>query len=130
MSIADAAKGLSHLFVHDLVLAAHIGVHPHERTAAQRVRLSLDLAVLDRGRAPETLAEVVDYEKLSGRIRALLSAEHVDLVEQLAERAAQLCLEDRRVRSARVRVEKLDAIPDSAAVGIEIERRNVRPLDL
>jgi dihydroneopterin aldolase len=57
----------------------------------------------------------------------LLGAGHVELVEQLADRIARLCLEDPRVRSARVRVEKLDAIADCAAVGVEIERLNPLP---
>jgi 7,8-dihydroneopterin aldolase/epimerase/oxygenase len=127
MSIADARKGLRHLFVHDLVLATRIGVHPHEHQADQRVRLSLDLGVADSGQAPATLAEVVDYAALTGRVRRLLGAGHVDLVEQLAERIAALCLEDPRVREVRVRVEKLDVMPDCAAVGVEIERLNPRP---
>jgi 7,8-dihydroneopterin aldolase/epimerase/oxygenase len=127
MAIADAGKGLRHLFVHDLVLPARIGIYPHERQAAQRVRLSLDLGVADSGQVPAGLAEVVDYAALTGRVRGLLAKGHVDLVEQLAERVARLCLEDPRVRSARVRVEKLDAIADCAGVGVEIERLNPRP---
>jgi dihydroneopterin aldolase len=101
MSIADARKGLRHLFVHDLVLATRIGVDPHEQQADQRVRLSLDLGVADSGQAPATLAEVVDYAALTGRVRRLLGAGHVDLVEQLAERIAALFLEDPRVRAVR-----------------------------
>jgi 7,8-dihydroneopterin aldolase/epimerase/oxygenase len=126
MAIADARKGLSHLFVHDLVLAARIGIHPHEHQSAQRVRLNLDLGVVDSGRMPEGLAAVVDYEALTERVRRLVQGAHVALVEQLAERLARLCLEDPRVRRARVRVEKLDAIAGCAAVGVEIERLNPR----
>jgi dihydroneopterin aldolase len=33
-----------------------------------------------------------------------------------------MCLGDPRVRSARVRVEKLDVFPDAASAGVEIER--------
>jgi len=129
MALADARRGLRHLFVRDLVLAARIGIHPQEHAAPQRVRLNLDLAVADSGQAPGALAEVVDYEALTGRVRRLVEAGHVDLVEQLAERIARLCLADPRVRSARIRVEKLDALPDCAAVGVEIERLSPRPLD-
>ena len=126
MPIADAGKGLRHLFVHDLVLAARIGVHRHEHQAPQRVRLNLDLGVVDSGQSPAALAAVVDYEALIGRVRRLVQEGHVELVEQLAERLARLCLDDPRVRSVRVRVEKLDAIADCAAVGVEIERLNPR----
>ena len=108
----------------DLVLAARIGVYPQEQQAAQPVRLNLDLAVAEGAAPPQRLADVVDYALLTARVRALVGAGHVLLVEQLAERVARLCLEDPRVRSARVRVEKLAAIADAAAVGVEIERRN------
>jgi dihydroneopterin aldolase len=127
MPIADAAKGTRHLLVRDLVLAARIGVHLHEQGAPQRVLLNLDLEVAGSGAPPaDDLAEVVDYEALIERIRRLLASRHVKLVETLAEQVAALCLDDPRVRSARVRVEKLDVIADAAAVGVEIERINPR----
>ena len=34
--IADAARGLRHVFLRDLVLPASIGVHPHEHAADDR----------------------------------------------------------------------------------------------
>jgi 7,8-dihydroneopterin aldolase/epimerase/oxygenase len=128
MPIADAAKGTRHLLVRDLVLAARIGVHAHEQHAPQRVRLNLDLAVAESGQPlGDDLAQVVDYEALIERVRRLVASRHVKLVETLAEQVAALCLDDPRVRSARVRVEKLDVIADAAAVGVEIER--IKPRD-
>ena len=123
MPNADAAKGTRRLLVRDLVLAARIGIHPHEHQAPQRVRLNLDLEVAESSQPlADDLAQVVDYETLIERVRGLVASRHVNLVETLAEQVAALCLDDARVRSARVRVEKLDAIPDAAAVGVEIER--------
>lgn len=129
MAIADAVKGILHLFVHDLVLACRVGVHAHERDRPQRVRLNLDLAVAETDQPPRRLADVVDYAALVERVRGALSEGHVELVEMLAERVAALCLEDPRVRSARVRVEKLEAVADAAAVGVEIERIKPRTKD-
>jgi dihydroneopterin aldolase len=127
MPIAGATEGTRHLLVRDLMLAARIGVHPHEHGAPQRVRLNLDLEVAESGEPPaDDLAQVVDYEALIERVRRLVASRHVKLVETLAEQVAALCLDDPRVRSARVRVEKLDVIPDAAAVGVEIERINPR----
>lgn len=130
------APAMRHMFVRDLVLEAHIGVHAHEHGRTQRVRINLDLAV--REDAPETasrqmsrpavgrddLARVVDYERIVVEARAAVAAGHVQLVETLAERLAELCLADRRVSHVRVRVEKLDVFADTASVGVEIERRN------
>jgi dihydroneopterin aldolase len=115
------------LFVRDLVVASEIGVHAHEKGRRQRVRINLDLDV-EEGAGPreDRIAEVVDYEDIVVRLRKLVIADHVNLVETLAERIAQLCLTDRRVRRARVRVEKLDVFADLASVGVEIERQNSR----
>ncbi len=130
---ASAAARLRHVFLRDMVLLASVGVHGFEHQTRQRVRINVDLAVTDDGaaqlsRAPparDDLTRVVDYEAVANRIRAIVGAGHVRLVETLAERLAEACLEDSRVRSVHVRVEKLDIFEDTASVGVEIERRAV-----
>jgi len=132
---ASAANGLRHVFLRDMTLLASVGVHAFEHEARQRIRLNIDLAVLDEGAGPlgrplslpapgkDELSRVVDYEAVATRVRAIVTAGHVRLVETLAERIAEACLADDRVRLVRVRVEKLDIFPDTASVGVEIERR-------
>lgn len=121
---ADARNALRHVFVHDLEMPASIGVYTYEKTSKQRIRINLDLAVREgEARAiDDNLANVVCYEGVVSGIRRLVDQGHVNLVETLAERIAALCLEDKRVRVARVRVEKLDVFPDATSVGVEIER--------
>jgi len=129
--IADAARGLRHVFLRDLVLPASIGVHPHEHAAPQRVRINVDLGVEDDGARAlsrpsvgrDDLRRVVDYEGIATAVRAIVAAGHVMLVETLAERIAESCMADPRVHLARVRVEKLDVFADAASAGVEIERR-------
>ena len=126
--IADAARGLRHVFLRDMILAASIGVHAFEHQAPQRIRINIDLAVDEDGDAAagrDDLSQVVDYEKIAGDVRAIVASRHVRLVETLAERLAASCLADPRVQQARVRVEKLDIFADTASVGVEIER--IRP---
>jgi dihydroneopterin aldolase len=124
LHFADARNALRHVFVHDLEISACIGVHTHEKASKQRIRINLDLAVRegDTTAINDSLANVVCYEAVVSSIRRLIDAGHVNLVETLAERVAALCLEDKRVRVARVRVEKLDVFPDATSVGVEIER--------
>ncbi|NQV48079.1 MAG: dihydroneopterin aldolase [Rhodospirillaceae bacterium] len=126
-NIADARAAIRHVFVRDLELKCSIGVHQHEREAKQRVRINLDLAVREadmNGQLNDDLGNVVCYESLTDGVRAIVAGDHVNLVETLAEDIAAMCLEDTRVRSARVRVEKLDIVSDAASVGVEIERFN------
>lgn len=124
LPIADSQAAVRHVFIRDLVLPCSIGVHRHEQAARQRVRVNVDLAV-DEGDEPlkDDLKSVVCYEDVAEAIRAIVREGHVKLVETLAERIAGACLRDRRVRTARVRVEKLDAFADAASVGVEIERQ-------
>ena len=65
---------------------------------------------------------MVDYERVANAVRDLIAAGHVKLVETLAEQVAQVCLADPRVQTARVRVEKLDILPEAESVGVEVER--------
>ena len=124
VQFADARNALRHVFVRDLMLDAQIGVHSHEKDGPQRIRVNVDLAVLEKDvdGIGDQLANVVCYEEVVSGIRALVAEGHVNLVETLAEQIAALCLEDRRVRVARVRVEKLDVFADATSVGVEIER--------
>lgn len=123
-SLADAARGLRHVFVRDLLLLARIGVYASEQDGPQRIRVNVDLAVLDPGGVgSDTLDRVVDYSRIVESVRGVVAAQHVQLVETLAERLAAACMADKRIVSARVRVEKLDILPDGATAGVEVERR-------
>lgn len=114
------------VFVRDLVLAALIGIHRHEKDGRQRVRINLDMDVLENEQpVQDRLADVVCYEDVVTAIRGIVAAGHINLVESLAELVAGRCLEDRRVRKVRVRVEKLDVFADASSVGVEIERFNL-----
>ena len=121
--LADDMAKLRHVFIHDLELLAHIGIHGHEQTKHQPVRINVDLAVEDAEKLEDRLDRVVDYESITLRIRAIVARGHINLAETLAEAIADACLEDARVRCARIRVEKLHAVPGAESAGVEIERR-------
>jgi dihydroneopterin aldolase len=122
LRIADAAQATRHVFIRNLETLAQIGIHGHEQGKAQPIRINVDLAVDDAPVLEDRLDKVVDYEAVTLKIRAIIAKGHFNLAETLAERIAAMCLEDRRVRSARVRVEKLHALPGAESGGVEIER--------
>jgi dihydroneopterin aldolase len=125
LRIADAARAIRHVFIRNLELDAHIGVHGHERGRGQPIRVNVDLAVEDLASLEDRLELVVDYEAITKKIRAIVEAGHVNLAETLAERVASACFEDVRVKTARVRIEKLHALPGAESAGVEIERTRV-----
>ena len=123
LKIADARNSLRHVFIRDLLLPCSIGVHQHEKTKPQQIRINLDLAVKESTDAlNDQIENVVNYEEIVIGVRALIARGHVNLVETLADDIATMCLEDIRVRSVRVQIEKLDVFEDATSVGVEIER--------
>lgn len=125
VKIADARSRVRHVFVRDLVLMALIGIHDFEHDDPQRLRVNLDLAVREgEGGLSDSIGNVVCYESLVNGVQEIINTGHVGLVETMAETIAEMCLEDKRVRSVRVRVEKLDIIEAAGSVGVEIERFN------
>ena len=111
------------LFVRDLALDCAIGVHAHERGRRQRVIVNVALDVAEPGAAHrDRIASVVSYEDVVTGIERLAGGDHVNLVETFAERIADLCLADRRVRRVTVRVEKPDVYESAASAGVEIVR--------
>jgi 7,8-dihydroneopterin aldolase/epimerase/oxygenase len=122
LRIADAAKAVRHVFIRNLEVLAHIGVYGHEQGKLQPVRINVDLAVEDIVAIEDKLDRVVDYGAIAGKIRGIIDSGHINLAETLAERIVQACFEDARVKTARVRVEKLHALPGAESGGVEIER--------
>ncbi len=119
---ADAGQRTRHVFLRDMVLHASIGWYPHEHGTPQRIQVNVDLQVDEGDGTDDALHRVVSYENVADAVRRIAGTGHVKLVETLAERIAEACLADPRVRVARVQVAKLDVFPDAASAGVAVER--------
>lgn len=125
---AQTAQSLQHVFIRDLVLNAAIGAYESEKGRHQRIRINVHMTVAASDTEHEDrLENVVCYDSMVAEIKSILASGHIDLVETLAGKIADAALQDQRIESVRVRVEKLDAIREAASVGVEIERRRNRP---
>jgi 7,8-dihydroneopterin aldolase/epimerase/oxygenase len=120
---ADATKGVRHVFVRDLMVDASIGIYDKEKSASQQIRINIDLSVTEET-VPlnDDYENVVCYEKVVNGIKNIIKSGHVELVETLAEKIADMNMIDPRINAVRVRVEKLEAIENTTSVGVEIER--------
>jgi dihydroneopterin aldolase len=124
--IADGLNKIRHVFIRDMVIDCSIGIYTHEKEHEQRVRINLDLAVSEgESSINDDIRNVISYEDIAKGIEAIVGVGHINLVETLAENIAKMCLEDKRVFSARISVEKLDIIDSAESVGVEIERVNI-----
>ena len=101
-----------------------IGVHEHERRSRQRVAIDVELEMEypADGFSKGIYKNVGCYETLVGNIKDLSKKGHVVLVETFADQIADIALDDRRVITASVTVEKLDVFPDCDAVGTTIKK--------
>ena len=105
-----------------LRVRGHHGVLEHERRDGQDfvVDVGLDVDVTEAA-ATDDLKKTVDYGELAVSIAAVVSGEPVDLIETLAQRIADVCLRDQRVRAVDVAVHK-----PSAPVTVPVEDVVVR----
>lgn len=120
MSETSAA---ARVFLRRLEVMATIGVHPHEQGRTQRIYVDVT-ADVDPDSAPrdDRLAETLDYQALAHAVQDLAVERHIQLVETLAERIADWCFADARVRRVHVRIEKPEALSNAAAAGCELTR--------
>jgi len=115
------SKNVTNVFIRNLEVLARIGVHGHEHGKPQPVRINVWLTCRTSAES-DKLDSVVDYKAVADTIRAIVASGHINLAESLAERIAASCLEDKRVETARIRVEKLHALQGTESAGVEIER--------
>jgi 7,8-dihydroneopterin aldolase/epimerase/oxygenase len=110
------------VFVRDLVLPFRIGIYDYEKRAPQQIRVTVEL-VVEALPANDDFCTVVNYETIVEGVKALARGGHIELVETLGERILDFCLEDPRVRSAQVTIEKLDVYTEAGSVGVIMKRR-------
>ena len=114
------------IIIKDLRVEGIIGIYDHERINPQELLVNVILHT-DTRKAAETdeIANCVDYEKVAIKVKTHIQTSRRLTVEALAEDIANLCLETPFVQRVNIRVEKTQAIPFTASVGVEIERDNI-----
>ncbi|MFH2006710.1 MAG: dihydroneopterin aldolase [bacterium] len=121
--MADERTPLDRIHIRDLHVRCIVGINPDEREKKQDALINITLfADLRRACRSDEFADTVDYRALKKRVMDAVEASEDRLVERLAERVAQLCLQDPRVERVRVRVDKPTALRFARSVGVEIER--------
>jgi len=114
---------MDQIHIRDLCFRCIIGVHEEERRDRQDVVVNLTLWLdLARACCTDRISDTVDYRALKKAILALGEHSQFNLIEALAQRIADLCLEDKRVCRVRVCVDKPTALRFARSVAVEIVR--------
>jgi 7,8-dihydroneopterin aldolase/epimerase/oxygenase len=120
---ADSLALSTRIFVRGLMVEAECGVYAHEKGSRRPLVVDLE-ATIDPAVRPahDQLAETIDYDALVAHVRDIAAGAHLHLIETFAEQVCARILEDRRILSVRMRVEKPGAVPGAACSGVEVER--------
>ena len=102
--------GSDRLAVSGIEAYGHHGVFDFERREGQLFKVDLVLGVDTRSAAhSDNLQDTVDYGTLVAAVKEAVETNPVDLIETLAQRIADVCLNDSRVQWTEVTVHKPEA---------------------
>ncbi|MDX1569404.1 MAG: dihydroneopterin aldolase [Xanthomonadales bacterium] len=111
------------VFIEDLRIETVIGIYDWEKETRQVVALDLEMANDNRRAAgTDRIQDTLDYKAVAKRLIGFVGGGRFELVETLAERCAEIILDEFDVEWVRVRLSKPGAVTGSAAVGVIIER--------
>lgn len=111
------------IYIKDLMIRTIIGTREDERLNKQDVVMNIVLwAELGKAGKSDDIGDTVNYRTINKKIVSMVESSQYHLVEALADRIANLCLEDEAVHKVEVRVEKPGALRFARSVGVEITR--------
>ena len=127
-SLATAgSKMLDRISVRDYIVNVEIGAFRVEHGVKQKIKVNVVLEILPNNAfETDNVDKVISYDTLVESIDYQFYSERVNLLETVAERIAQSCLEDARAVRVFVRIEKLERI--TGGLGVEIVRENIQGL--
>jgi D-erythro-7,8-dihydroneopterin triphosphate epimerase len=111
------------IFIRDLKFRCIVGVNEEERHAPQDVVANIVLHTdLRQAGRTDNLADTIDYKALKQRVLEMAERSRFYLVEALAQKIADVCLQENRVHRVTVTVEKPTALRFARTVGVKITR--------
>jgi 7,8-dihydroneopterin aldolase/epimerase/oxygenase len=106
----------------------HHGVFDFERRDGQVFKVDLTLGLDTRPAArSDHLQDTVNYGSLVEAVKKAIENDPVDLIETLAQRIADVCLADGKVRWTEVTVHKPDAPIEATFVDVALTIHRSRP---
>jgi FolB domain-containing protein len=111
------------VIIKDLLARGIIGINDWERENPQDILINIEVFTdTRRAGATDDIADGVNYRTLSKMIQQHAETARRFTVEALANDIVQICLKEKGVEKAIVRVEKPGAVRFAASVGVEVER--------
>ena len=122
-SPSNDPQQLDSVRIEQLELDCIIGINPWERLTKQHITIDIEMnADLSAAGKSDSIEDTINYRTVSKAVIAEVEASSYGLVEALAARISEICLEDERVQSVEVTVRKPGAVRKAAAVGVVVRR--------
>jgi FolB domain-containing protein len=116
------------IHIRDLAVECIIGTEPHERVRKQPVLINLELACdLSRAGCTDRIDDTVNYKVIRDKVVRIVERSAYELIEALAAKIADVCLENPQVLSVNVVVDKPGALTMSRSVAVELRRARQGP---
>ena len=112
--------------IKNLILNIFIGIHDFEKKKKQRVRFNIEVETNPNTKpSNKDFSTIVDYETLVNKIKTLVKKQHHELLEELAENIFRIIFQNKLVKKANVKLEKLHIIRESESVGVDITKNRL-----
>jgi 7,8-dihydroneopterin aldolase/epimerase/oxygenase len=123
LGLVQLERLMDRVFVRGLVGMTIVGVHDWEQKTPRKVVLNLEFSTdVKAVAASDDIKNAVSYSAVSRRLLEFLSTSKTFLVETLAERLADIILQEFPVTWLRLELHKPAAFPEADTVGVIIER--------
>ncbi|MGD8547163.1 MAG: dihydroneopterin aldolase [Thiohalophilus sp.] len=111
------------IYLSDLRIDTVIGIYDWERRIKQTVVFDLEMgADIRQAAASDHIDDTLNYKAVAKRIIGFVEKSEYQLVETLAEKVAEIILNEFNVPWVRVRLNKQGAVRGARDVGVIIER--------
>ena len=109
------------VLIKDFIINEIIGIHKNEKVNKQKIIFNIVINVNQNIYPDENnLSSIVDYEKITNKLKKLAKNKKYNFLESLAEDSFNEIFADKRINSVKIKIEKPDAIANAQSVGIEV----------
>ena len=114
------------VIIKNLILNIFIGIHDFEKKKKQNVRFNIEVETNPNTKpSNKDFSTILDYETLVNKIKMLVKKQHHELLEELAENIFGIIFQNKLVKKANVKLEKLNIIRESESVGVDITKNRL-----
>ncbi len=111
------------IFLQALEIETVIGIYDWERKIKQKVIFDIEMAAdIRKAASSDHIDDTLNYKAVAKRVISFVEDSNFELVETLAERVAEIVINEFNVPWLRLTLNKIGAIRGARGVGILIER--------